>query len=114
MDISVLHINLPHYSLDPGCMIDSGAYGRIYEKTFKEKSYVAKFLPFVRKKENQEEEELERQIWFFLREVFITKIASQLGVGPKFYGFFSYDLIIFKDGAQFVLEKCETEINSIQ
>ena len=44
-----------------------------------------------------------------LKEVFITKLASALGVGPTFYGYFSYDFIFFRDGVEFVLEKCVTD-----
>jgi hypothetical protein len=41
-----------------------------------------------------------------LREVFIAKIASTLKIGPKFAQVFGYDVIIFKESIQFVMEKC--------
>ena len=41
------------------------------------------------------------------REIFFTKMASALKIGPTFYPLFGYDCIIFEDGIEFVMEKCE-------
>ena len=43
-----------------------------------------------------------------LKEVFMLKLASTLGVGPQFENIYGYDVIITKDTVEFAMEYCST------
>ena len=41
-----------------------------------------------------------------LKEVFMVKLASVLGVGPKFMSCYGYDLILADNKIEFLTEQC--------
>ena len=106
MSLLALRIGMKNnFGLDKG-EVAKGNYGQVSIGLFKDREIAMKFIPFGRKSENQNELEI------IFKEVFMTKLASALSVGPKFSDVFGYDLLIFYDGAQFCMEKCETELKN--
>lgn len=42
-----------------------------------------------------------------LKEVFLVKFASALGVGPYYHRVYGYDILVMRDHQEFSMEKCD-------
>ena len=83
-------------------MIGEGGFGRVEELEIEKRKYAAKNIKV--------ELDDSAQIQKVYREVFLLKFADALGVGPKFYQLYGYDILeVAGKSMMFTMELCETD-----
>ena len=76
-----------------------GSFGKIFCIEKNKKKFAVKFIKMNKLNASN--------LNYVLREIIFTKMASALKIGPTFYPLSGYDCIIYEDGIEFVMEKCE-------
>ena len=80
-----------------------GGNGKVFYLQFEEQHYVSKLITM--------KSFSEKVLLKFFRELFFAKLFSELEIGPRFYALYGYDCIIFDDGVEFIMEKCQNFLN---
>lgn len=100
MDVSLLNCGFDSRQLDfDKDYVAEGKYGRISSILSDSKKYITKLIH----NPSASDKKLSRSI----RELFMAKLASALGVGPTVCQPFGYDGVVFKDGLEYAMEECE-------
>ena len=98
-ELSVFRMKTNHNYYHNKEAAEIGGNGKVFHLEFEGNLYVGKLINM----KNYNEKILMK----FLTEVFFAKLFSELEIGPKFYPLYGYDCIIFDDGVEFIMEKCQ-------
>lgn len=96
----VIFCKLPQKLLSRLPLLGMGSFGKVYEFEVDGCAYTLKSI--------EEKVTHYREISLsFYKEFFITCLADELGVGPRVFPVFGYDIIITEGCVMFAMEKCE-------
>ena len=98
-ELSVLYLDM-EFPFATRRQIAKGSFGKILEPMNNDEEG---FSMIVKSQKVLDEQKISK-------EVFVTKFASALGIGPKFCRPFGYDIVFFGEFAEFAMEKCETNL----
>ena len=103
MFVHMLAMDLSYNFCNDKEILFKGGKGSIFFTEFKGEKYAAKFVHF--------EKMSEYILTKLLTEIFFSKFVSALEIGPTFEPLYGYDCILFSDGMEFLMEKCENNFD---
>ena len=98
-ELSVLYLDM-EFPLTTRRQLAEGSFGKILEPMNNDEDGCNMIVKSQKVRDEQK----------IFKEVFVTKFASALEIGPKFCLPFGYDIVFFGESAEFAMEKCETNL----